>query len=102
VSAFDGAEPVEELAEQHLASDMVRKAMQRLPESQKKVILLRYMEEYDTDEVAKIMGRGPMAIRALQHRALHSLWRILRREAGRDWHPAGQHQVASVRVAEGY
>ena len=102
VQSFDPSDMVEELAEHHLDSEMLRSAMQRLTHDQKQVILLRFMEEYETDEVAQIMGRGPTAIRALQHRALLSLCRILRRETGRDRQVPRQHSIPRVRVAHGY
>ena len=99
--SIDAAEKVEELAEQHLDSEMVRKAMQGLTQDQKQVIRLKFMEEYDTDEVAQIMGRGPTAIRALQHRALLSLCRILRKETGRDRQVSQAKLVSHVTAPQG-
>ena len=74
---FEYAGNVEELAEQHLDSEMLRDALKQLTDDQQQVILLKFIEGYNTGEVAEIMERGVTAVRALQHRALLSLHRIL-------------------------
>jgi RNA polymerase sigma-70 factor (ECF subfamily) len=47
--------------------------VERLPLSQRQVILLRYVFEFPTEEIAKAIGRSPMAVRMLEHRAMRAL-----------------------------
>jgi RNA polymerase sigma-70 factor (ECF subfamily) len=46
-----------------------------LPAAQAEVVLLRVVADLSVDDVAKIVGRRPGAVRALQHRALQRLAR---------------------------
>lgn len=55
----------------------VRAAMGKLTDEQRQVIVLRFIEGWEVDEVAQAMGRKPGAIHALQHRALGALQRAL-------------------------
>lgn len=56
-------------------------ALERLPEAQREVILLRFMADLPTREVAALTGKGIEAVESLQHRALESLRRVL----GPEW-----------------
>lgn len=55
---------------------MVR-ALDRLSEDQRTVVLLRTVADLSVDEVATVLGRRPGAVRSLQHRALSRLRRDL-------------------------
>ena len=55
----------------------VRVALERLTPLQQKVILLRFLEELSLQEVALALGRTVGSVKALQHRAVGSLQRIL-------------------------
>ncbi len=55
----------------------VRKALEQLPESQRDVIIYRFLLGYNLAETANIMGKKVNAIKALQHRALQNLKKIL-------------------------
>ncbi|MBN2169325.1 MAG: sigma-70 family RNA polymerase sigma factor [Actinobacteria bacterium] len=55
------------------------RAISTLPDEQQEVVLLRFMERYDVRTVAKIMGKKPGAVRALQFRAFNSLRETLSR-----------------------
>lgn len=57
------------------------RALEALPEAQREVILLRFMADLPTREVAALTGKGIEAVESLQHRALESL----RRELGPEW-----------------
>jgi RNA polymerase sigma-70 factor (ECF subfamily) len=57
------------------------KAMSKLGMEQQAVLLYRFGEEYSVLEVAEIMGKTTGAIKALQHRAIANLRRILTAEA---------------------
>jgi RNA polymerase sigma-70 factor (ECF subfamily) len=83
---LDTAEPIssaEDVAADALrAVDMeqVHKALQRLTELQRQVILCRFVAELSLAETAQSMGRDVNAIKTLQHAALRSLRRELERE----------------------
>jgi RNA polymerase sigma-70 factor (ECF subfamily) len=55
----------------------VRAAIERLPEDYRTVIQLRRIEERDTEEVAKEMGRSENAVRVLYCRALKELRNVI-------------------------
>jgi RNA polymerase sigma-70 factor (ECF subfamily) len=55
----------------------VIKALQMLTEEQQQVITMRFMADMKSEEVAKAMNKKPGAIRALQHRAIETLGRVL-------------------------
>jgi RNA polymerase sigma-70 factor (ECF subfamily) len=57
--------------------ERVRKALFSLPIDQRRVLELRFVEGWRHDEVADALGKTPEATRALQHRALAGLRRIL-------------------------
>ncbi len=57
------------------STDYLRRALQKLTPEQRDVILLRFIAQMRTSEVASIMGKTPGAIKALQHRALAALRR---------------------------
>lgn len=57
--------------------DELRHVLARLDSDQQTVVILRFMDRYDTDAIAKIMDKSPETVRALQWRALVSLHGIL-------------------------
>lgn len=58
----------------------IRMALLRLPEDQRQVIELRFLEDWSHREVAVALGKSEEATRALQHRALITLRRLLAEE----------------------
>jgi RNA polymerase sigma-70 factor (ECF subfamily) len=60
-----------------LAQQQLRAAISRLPETQQQVIMLKFVEGLSNAEVAQVLGKTNGAVKALQHRALASLRRIL-------------------------
>ena len=58
----------------------VRSAIDRLPENYRAVILLRDIEELDTDETAALLGVTPNAVKTRLHRARQALRTLLARE----------------------
>ena len=80
------AEPnsdLDDIVGRHLTSETLRHALRRLTRDQQQVIILRFLEGYNTNEVAQIMGKQPGAVRTLQHRALAGLNGVFRRGAER-------------------
>ena len=58
----------------------VRSAIDRLPENYRTVLLLRDIEELDTDETATMLGITPQAVKTRLHRARQALRTLLERE----------------------
>lgn len=61
-------------------SQQLRKALQDLTEEQQQVLILRFISELSTTQIAQQLGKQPGAIRALQMRALQRLARHLNLE----------------------
>jgi len=59
---------------------IVRRAIERLPLSYRSVLLLRDIEELDTDEAASLLGVTPNAVKTRLHRARQALRTLLQRE----------------------
>lgn len=53
-------------------------ALGRLTDEQRQVVVLRFIENCQVDQIARIMNRSRGAIHAMQHRALASLQRALK------------------------
>jgi RNA polymerase sigma-70 factor, ECF subfamily len=65
------------LALDRLTHEQLYAALSRLPEDQRDVILLRFMERHDVKTVGRLIGKKPGAVRALQFRAITALRNIL-------------------------
>ncbi len=80
------AESVEEIADdrdestQLLNQEQLKKGLSHLTDEQREVIILKFIEGYETEEIARLLEKSNEAIRALQFRALTTLKRILRTE----------------------
>jgi len=55
-------------------------AIRQLPEDQRTVIVLRFLQDMDYAQIADLMGKSMGALRVIQHRALVALRRIMERE----------------------
>lgn len=62
------------VAEEHV---LLYKAIRSLSDDQKQVVLLKFVEDFGNREISLITGKKQDAIRALQHRALEKLRKIL-------------------------
>jgi len=81
-AAFDVAvldDPAARAAERE-ALAVAWRAIDRLPEDRRRALVLRFVEEMTTSEIAAILGRSEGAVRVLIHRALRSV----AAELGRD------------------
>ncbi|MGQ0604546.1 MAG: RNA polymerase sigma factor [Anaerolineales bacterium] len=68
----------EKLVADSLEVEALMRAVGALPEEQKLVIQLRFIEGYSLEVVAQIMHKTVGAVKSLQHRALSNLGRTVR------------------------
>lgn len=61
----------------HLTRAELQSALTQLTEEQQTVLLLRFEEGFTSVQVAKMMGKTDMAVKALQRRALATMARLL-------------------------
>jgi RNA polymerase sigma-70 factor, ECF subfamily len=60
-----------------LESERLRRAMEQLPDEQRDVLLLRFVEGFSHADVAAVLGKSVVAVRQIQVRALQRLKKIL-------------------------
>ncbi len=70
-------EPADEGVERREARELVRRAIARLPESYRIVLLLRDIEQLDTAETADLLGLSQSAVKTRLHRARQALRTLL-------------------------
>jgi RNA polymerase sigma-70 factor, ECF subfamily len=80
-AVWDGSDPESQVLAVLDYEDIFR-ALDRLPDDQREVVVLRFIEGYRVGEIASILGKTPGAVRAQQHRALISLRRMFVPEVG--------------------
>jgi RNA polymerase sigma-70 factor (ECF subfamily) len=73
---FDDHQP-DVAAERALRLQAVSDALKTLPKIQRQVVMLRFMNDLDYDEIAAITGKSKGALRVIQHRAFQALRRHL-------------------------
>src|SRR4030066_1049439 len=61
------------------ANQQLRNALTLLTHEQRQVITLRYLEDWENKAIAQLLNKQVGAVRALQHRAIAALRRILTR-----------------------
>jgi RNA polymerase sigma-70 factor (ECF subfamily) len=65
---------------QRLDADVIARALAELTAEQRQVIVLKFIDGLENDQIASIMDKREGAIRALQMRALLSLRRVLEKQ----------------------
>jgi len=65
-----------------MEKERVRLAIRRLTQEQQQVILLKFFEGLENEEIAKILNKPVGAVKSLQHRGLSSLKRAFSQEEG--------------------
>lgn len=55
----------------------LRRALDRLPDDRRQVIVLRFVDGLSAREIGAVLGRSPGAVRVLQHRALRQVAELL-------------------------
>ncbi len=76
------ANPVEQPEQKYSAemtNQQLRLALTLLTPDQRQVIVLKYLEDWENDAIALSLNKPVGAVKALQHRALEALRRILTR-----------------------
>jgi RNA polymerase sigma-70 factor (ECF subfamily) len=58
-------------------TERVRQALRLLTPEQRQVVTLKYLEGWSSDEIAQSLGKSLGAVKALQHRGVAALQRIL-------------------------
>lgn len=81
-AAFASPDPVDE-AERRLSWAEVSGMLHELTDEQRQVIVLKFIENLDNAEIAAIIGKNEGSVKALQHRALRSLKRLLEQRGSR-------------------
>lgn len=76
--AADGGELVDRLAER----EEIQQAIALLPDDQRTVFILRFVEGFELEQVANMLGKSLMSIKSLQYRAVRNLRRVLSNPRG--------------------
>lgn len=76
----DGQGELARRVDRRLEADCLAAALQYLTEEQRRVVLLKFMEDMNNAQVARLLGKSEGAIKSLQHRALGALRRALEKE----------------------
>src|SRR5262245_62016440 len=76
----DWCAPADELIERAETRAMVRACIDRLPENYREVLLLRDIEEFSTEESARMLSLTTTAVKVRLHRARQALSTLLRKE----------------------
>ena len=78
-SGVPSGEDVFESAAAREAGSAAWQAVARLPEDRRRAVILRFVDEMSTAEIAEVLGRSEGAVRVLLHRALRSVASDLRK-----------------------
>ncbi len=73
----DGAKGPAATVEEQLTMEEVRRAADQLPEAQREVIALRFVSGLSIAETAKALGKREGNVKALQHKAVAKLQKLL-------------------------
>ncbi len=68
----------ERQTESNMAMQQIRTILRSLSPDQRQVLILRFVEGWENEEVAAALGKNVGAIKALQHRALEAVHKNLR------------------------
>lgn len=67
----------DEIVDRSLEHEALRAAILRLTPEQQQVVLLRFVERMSTEDVALVTGQTVGAVKAMQHRALNAMAKLL-------------------------
>ena len=75
-----GPDDVETIVDRSLRTEWVRALCEGLAPDQRDVLLLRLLGRLTIDEVAAVLGKSSVAVKALQRRGFRAIGRVLSRE----------------------
>jgi RNA polymerase sigma-70 factor (ECF subfamily) len=75
-TAMSPTDPSEE-AHKRIREAELRTALQRLPEEQRQVVILKFIERRSNLQIAAFLNKTEGAVKSIQHRALTALRRLL-------------------------
>ena len=58
-------------------SDCFRSALEMMPESQRQLLIYRFINGFSTPKIIQLLQKSDRAVRSLQHRALRTLEKVL-------------------------
>lgn len=67
----------EEILLDKYSAEIVKEGLKKIPEQYKEIIVLKFIEEKDNEEISTILDKPVSHVRVLQHRALISLRKAL-------------------------
>ena len=73
------AEEPHQVVAVEMANQQLRAALALLTPDQRQVIVLKYLEDWENDDIARALNKPVGAVKALQHRGLEGLRRIITR-----------------------
>lgn len=80
VTLADSTDEPHKVVADKMSSEQLRNALALLTPDQRQVIVLKYLEDSENEVIARVLNKPVGAIKALQHRALEALHRILSRD----------------------
>lgn len=75
--SMPGDDRPEDEAAKRIRQAQLRNALQTLTPDQQQVIALKYLEDWNNEEIAHVLKKPVGAVKSIQHRALKSLQRFL-------------------------
>jgi RNA polymerase sigma-70 factor (ECF subfamily) len=91
-----GVDPEVEIAQSEMVNTL-QDAVRQLPDEQREVIVLRFIEQMPHADVARHLGKSAATVRVIQHRALQALRKLLEADEQRSNGTNGQNQPAMSR-----
>jgi RNA polymerase sigma-70 factor (ECF subfamily) len=69
---------IDQETDYNFALEAIEKVIRQLPPNQQSIIIMRFVDDLPTKEIARILEKNEGAIRVIQHRALKRLKQILK------------------------
>ncbi len=69
--------PSQNSLDAELALEHIKRSIKRLKSIEQDVLILRFIEDLSPPEIAAAMGKTPLAVRLIQHRAIKNLKKLL-------------------------
>ena len=73
----DPAEEPPQVVVEEMERQQVRSALALLTPDQRQVIMLKYLEDWENEDIARALNKPIGAVKSLQHRAIEALRRLL-------------------------